>query len=91
MLEQELQESAADNRDWILKRTPSMPTKTYRWVPEMLEIARTFEGVGMTPSMLLGAADMHEMIAQTPLGRESPEEARAMNRDSLAVIRQLAG
>jgi len=91
VLQQELQESAADNRDWILKRASSMPPKAYRWVPEMLEIARTFEGAGMTPRMLLGAADMYEMIAQTPLGRESPEEARARNRDSLAVIRELAG
>lgn len=91
VLEQELLGSAADNRDWILKRTPSMPPKAYRWVPEMLEIARTFEGVGLTPRMLLGAADLYEMIAQTPLGRESPEQARAMSRDSLTVIRQLAG
>ncbi len=90
-LEQELLGSSADNRDWILKRTPSMPPKAYRWVPEMLEIARTFEGVGMTPRMLQGAADLYEMIAQTPLGRESPEEARDRNRDSLAIIRELAG
>ncbi|MCW5603220.1 MAG: NAD(P)-dependent oxidoreductase [Burkholderiales bacterium] len=90
-LEQELLGSSADNRDWILKRTPSMPPKAYRWVPEMLEIAKTFEGVGMTPRMLQGAADLYEMIAQTPLGRESPEEARDRNRDSLAIIRELAG
>ncbi|MBX3651536.1 MAG: NAD(P)-dependent oxidoreductase [Burkholderiales bacterium] len=91
VLEQELQESAADNRDWILKRTSSMPPKAYRWVPEMLEIARTFEGAGLTPRMLQGAADIYELIAQTPLGRESPEEARSRNRDSLAIIRELAG
>jgi len=40
----------------------------------LLEIAKTFEDAGMTPRILLGAADMYEMIAQTPLGKESPEE-----------------
>ena len=33
-----------------------MPPKAYRWVPEMLEIAKTFEGVELTPRILLGAA-----------------------------------
>lgn len=89
-LDRELQESAADNRQWVLSRTTVMPPKAHRWVPEMLEIARTFEGAGMTPRILLGAADMYEMIAQTALGRESPEEARARGRDGQTVVNSLA-
>ncbi len=89
-LDRELQESAADNRQWVLSRTTVMPPKAYRWVPEMLEIAKTFEGVKLTPRILLGAADMYEMIAQTALGRESPEEARKTGRDGQAIIRGLA-
>lgn len=89
-LDRELQESLADNRLWILSRTTVMPPKAHRWVPEMLEIARTFEGVSLTPRILLGAADMYEMIAQTPLGTESPEEARRQDRDGAAIIRGLA-
>jgi len=89
-LDRELQESAADNRQWILSRTTVMPPKAYRWVPEMLEIAKTFEGVKLTPRILLGAADMYEMIAQTPLGKESPEEARKQGRDGPAIINGLA-
>lgn len=89
-LDRELQESLADNRQWILSRTTVMPPKAYRWVPEMLEIAKTFEGVKLTPRMLLGAADMYEMIAQTPLGEESPEDARKQGRDGMTIIKGLA-
>lgn len=89
-LDRELQESAADNRRWILGRTTSMPPKAYRWVPEMLEISKTFEGARLTPRILLGAADMYDMIAQTPLGRESPEEARSKGRDGTDIINGLA-
>jgi hypothetical protein len=67
-----------------------MPPKAHRWVPEMLEIARTFEGVGMTPRILLGAADMYELIATLPLGKESPEEAREKNRSGKEIVKGLA-
>lgn len=89
-LDRELQHSAADNRQWLLSRAPVMPPKAHRWVPEMHEIAKTFEGAGMTPRILLGAADMYEMIAKTALGRESPEEARAKGRDGQTVVNGLA-
>ena len=56
----------------------------------MLEIAKTFEGVGMTPRMLQGAADMFGFIAQTPLGRESPEQAREKARGGSEIVRLLA-
>ncbi|MGE0559012.1 MAG: DUF1932 domain-containing protein [Burkholderiales bacterium] len=89
-LDRELLGSAADNRNWVLSRCAVMPPKAYRWVPEMLEIAKTFEGVNLTPRILLGAADMYEMIAQTALGKESPEQARAQGRDGQAIINGLA-
>ncbi len=89
-LDRELQESAADNRQWILNRSTSMPPKAYRWVPEMLEIAQTFEDAKLTPRILLGAADMYEMIALTQLGKESPEQARKIGRDGLTIINSLA-
>jgi 3-hydroxyisobutyrate dehydrogenase-like beta-hydroxyacid dehydrogenase len=89
-LDRELQESAAENRQWILNRTTVMPPKAYRWVPEMLEIAKTFEGVNLTPRILQGAADMYEMIAKTALGSESPEEARKQGRDGATIIKGLA-
>ncbi len=89
-LDAEMQESLADVRKWILSRSTAMPPKAHRWVPEMLEIAKTFEGVGMTPRMLQGAADMFGFIAQTPLGRESPEQAREKARGGSEIVRLLA-
>jgi 3-hydroxyisobutyrate dehydrogenase-like beta-hydroxyacid dehydrogenase len=46
---------------------PMMPNRARRWVGEMEEIAATFESVGMTPKMLLGAADMYTLVGETPL------------------------
>ncbi len=89
-LEQEFRESRSDVYDWQMKNIPVMPPKAYRWVPEMLEIAKTFDGLGMTPRIIQGAADMYGMIAGSPLGKESPEQARERKRDGLEVVRLLA-
>lgn len=90
-LEAEFKESLGGVYDWILSRVPPMPPKAYRWVPEMQEIARTFEGVGMTPRIMEGVTEMYEMIAATPIGKESPEQARARKRDGTQVVEAIAG
>ena len=67
-----------------------MPFKAYRWVPEMNEIAKTFEGTGLTPKIFQGASDLYAQIAGTPQGKESPEDARAKGRKGTEVINDLA-
>ena len=74
---------------WVEKQMPAMPPKAYRWVGEMEEIAATFAELGMTPDILAGAADIYRMVAETPLGKESPE-SRDPNRDMYGVIAALA-
>lgn len=76
--------------DIVLGALPVMPSKAYRWVPELIEIARMFESVGMTPAMLEGAAGIYEAIAGTPLGQETPEN-RDSSRSGKDVVRLLAG
>ena len=49
----------------------------------------TFEQVGLTPKMLLGAADMYTWIATTPPGHETPEN-RDKSRDLDGLIAELA-
>ena len=49
----------------------------------------TFEHLGMTPKILLGAADMYRFVADTPLGEETPE-TRDLDRDLDATIAGLA-
>jgi hypothetical protein len=44
-----------------------MPNRARRWVGEMEEIAKTFGDLGMTPKILLGAADMYTLVGETPL------------------------
>jgi 3-hydroxyisobutyrate dehydrogenase-like beta-hydroxyacid dehydrogenase len=89
-LEKELRDSRSDVFDWQMKNIPSMPPKAYRWVPEMEEIAKTFAELGMTRRIFEGATDMYAFIAEKPLGKESPEQARKAARSGTDVIRELA-
>jgi hypothetical protein len=89
-LEKELRDSRNDVFDWQMKSIGSMPPKAYRWVPEMQEIAKTFGELGMTRRIFEGATDMYSMVAATPLGKESPEQARKAARNGLDVTRELA-
>jgi 3-hydroxyisobutyrate dehydrogenase-like beta-hydroxyacid dehydrogenase len=88
-LRDELTSSQPMILNWLAKSALEMPPKAHRWVGEMEEIAQTFSDVGLTPRMLLGAADMYRWIATTPLGHETPE-SRDTNRDLDGVIAALA-
>ena len=88
-LEAQLRETHSDIYDRIIGALPAMPSKAYRWVPEMLQIAQTFESEGMTPRIFQGAADMYEFIAATALGKETPE-SRDKSRGGKDVVRLLA-
>ncbi len=89
-LEKELRDSRSDVFDWQMKSLPTVPPKAYRWVPEMEEIAKTFAELGMTRRIFEGATDMYAYIAETPLGKESPEQARKAGRSGQDVARELA-
>jgi hypothetical protein len=67
-----------------------MPPKAYRWVPEMQEIAKTFGELGLTRRIFEGATDIYTLVAATPLGKESPEQARKKGRSGLDITRELA-
>jgi 3-hydroxyisobutyrate dehydrogenase-like beta-hydroxyacid dehydrogenase len=89
VLEAQLKQNAGDLYQWVVARLPSMPPKAYRWVPEMQQIAETFEGAGLTPRLLEGVADIYEFVAATPLGKETPE-SRDRSRTGEDVLRMLA-
>ena len=74
---------------WVEGMMPAMPPKAHRWVAEMEEIAVTFDSLGLTPRMLEGAADMYRFVAETPLGKETPE-TRDTSRDAYDVVTALA-
>src|SRR5688572_29120765 len=89
-LEKELRDSRSDVFDWQMKNLALMPPKAYRWVPEMQEIAKTFGELRLTRRIFVGATDIYDMVASTPLGKESPEQARKAGRVGLDVTRELA-
>jgi len=67
-------------------RLPGVVPKAYRWVAEMEEIAATFEQAGMTPGMLLGAADVYRQLEDARAGAEAPLDrtetiVRALRRE----------
>lgn len=86
----EFEDTQPEVYKWILGRTQGMAPKAYRYVPEMLEVATTFEDAGMTRRMLEGAADMFEMLAKTPLAKETPEESKEKGRSGKEIVKALA-
>ncbi len=88
-LRAEQEQSAADVLGWLQRAVPMMTPKAYRWVGEMEEIAATFASLGMTANIFQGAADLYQFIAETPIGKESPE-SRDRNRGLDGVVAALA-
>jgi hypothetical protein len=70
-----LRDELADSQPQFLagaERLPGVVPKAYRWVAEMEEIAATFEQVGLTSRMLLGAADVYRLVEAARAGAEVP-------------------
>jgi 3-hydroxyisobutyrate dehydrogenase-like beta-hydroxyacid dehydrogenase len=89
LLEQQLAQSRAELHDWALRQFPALPPKAYRWAPEMDEIAKTLAASGIGPKVFEGAAEIYRFVADTPLGRETPEN-RDRARTGAEVVRLLA-
>jgi 3-hydroxyisobutyrate dehydrogenase-like beta-hydroxyacid dehydrogenase len=91
-LQTELEMSQANLLEWIRRMVPTMPPKAWRWIGEMEEIAATFAGLGLTPKLLEGAADMYRLIEQEPeLARLPAPSAYAPSAAGSAHERSKAG
>jgi 3-hydroxyisobutyrate dehydrogenase-like beta-hydroxyacid dehydrogenase len=89
VLQAEQRETMAEVLGWVENNLPMMPPKAHRWVGEMEEIGKCFADLGMTPSILNGAADMYRFVADTPIGKETPE-TRDRSRGADGVVAALA-
>lgn len=92
-LAEEQRNSVPDLRAHLERAVPTFPPKAYRWVGEMEEIALCFSDLGLTPHIFQGAADLFAFVADTPLGRESPEtrdQGRGLDGVVAALADQLA-
>jgi 3-hydroxyisobutyrate dehydrogenase-like beta-hydroxyacid dehydrogenase len=74
-LKRELQTSQTTLYERMERQLPGMPMRSRRWVGEMEEIARTFEGVGLPPGTYAGAADVYRFVGGTELAELTPEDA----------------
>ncbi len=83
-LEEELQDSPVYKA--MQQSIPGMPRRSRRWVAEMREIAETFGSLGLTPTMMLGAADMYEMVGKTPLADRSERDPQPTLEETLAAL-----
>lgn len=57
------------------RSVPWLAADAARWVGEMEEIAKTFEGIGLTDQMHQGAAEMFRLLAASDLATETRETA----------------
>ena len=70
----ELRSSQPDSYGRMEAQIPSLPSKAFRWIGEMEEIAATFAAVGVTPGFHQGAAEIYRLLSETPFADEAPEE-----------------
>ena len=63
-----------------------MPRRSRRWVGEMEEIAATFAGIGLTPKIMEGAADMYRLVGDTPLGDLTARDPQPRLDDMLDTL-----
>ncbi len=74
-----------------MKAATQMPRRARRWVGEMEEIAATFEHLGLTPRILLGAADMFRLTGETSLADQTSREPDPELREMLRTLAERAG
>ncbi|MDE2837122.1 MAG: DUF1932 domain-containing protein [Chloroflexota bacterium] len=73
-----------------MKAATQMPRRARRWVGEMEEIAATFEHLGLTPRILLGAADMFRLTGETSLADQTSREPDPELREMLRALAEQA-
>jgi len=90
VLRAEMAVSRADVLADIERNLPRVAPKAYRWVAEMEEIASTFADAGFSPQIFDGIARVYRVVADSPLGRETPE-ARSRGATVADYVGILAG
>jgi 3-hydroxyisobutyrate dehydrogenase-like beta-hydroxyacid dehydrogenase len=70
-LMRELKFSQIEALERMEARVPFLGSTAKRFAPEMAEIARTYESVGVTPQFHRGAEWLYALIAKTPFANET--------------------
>jgi len=75
-LSKELFLEISESRSQRLKSMESLKAlsaKAFRWIGEMHEIASTYDQAGVTSHFHEGAAEIYQLITDSPIGHERPE------------------
>lgn len=72
----ELQTGQTGGFEWAAQRVTQAPPKAYRWVYEVEEIGKTFAALGLPGDTCVGAAEMLQIISESPLGEEIVENRK---------------
>ncbi len=73
-------------------RIPFLPADAERWVPEMQEIAATFQAAGVTGNFHTGAAEIFALLAKTPFAAETRatlDRSRTMEQALAEYVKHL--
>jgi len=89
-LRAEFAASQPHHLEWMRGWVPGMVPKAHRWIGEMEEIAKTFEGAGLTPSTFEGVAEVYRFVAASALARTTPEAWAREGRSFEEVVAALA-
>jgi 3-hydroxyisobutyrate dehydrogenase-like beta-hydroxyacid dehydrogenase len=92
-LEDALRERLGDNNPvytYAQRSIPGMPNRARRWVGEMEEIAKTFQGVGLTPNIFQGSSDIYTVVGETQLADLTSRDPNPTLEEVLeAVVQQV--
>ena len=93
-LSEELANELGESQPEVLRRMqaqlPGLPSKSFRWIGEMEEIASTFDHAGVTPAFHQGAAEIFRLLSETPFARETAEDSdrvRTLEETISALVR----
>jgi 3-hydroxyisobutyrate dehydrogenase-like beta-hydroxyacid dehydrogenase len=83
----ELEGSQAQALARMRSRVPFLAATAARFAPEMAEVAKSYESVGITPQFHRGAEWLYALLATTPLARETraTQPAQRSLDEALAV------
>ncbi len=73
---------------------PRLPVDAARWIGEMIEIAQTYESVGVTANFHRGAREIYELLAATPIAaetRDTIDTSRTLEQVLGIYLDQLTG
>lgn len=93
-LSEELRAEFSSSQPHALQQMESgisrLPSRAFRWIGEMEEIAATYDHLGVTPHFHKGAAEVYRLLSETSFASEEAESVDT-NRTTAQTIKATVG